>query len=92
MSGYCRNLFAGKISGASRLYVVSARGNRISLYFNEHTSVAELKLGIHERMCTPPDQQRIVWSGQQLEDAGRLYDYGLQSGDRVHVCFVPRRC
>ena len=90
MSEYCRDLFAGRVYGASRLNVVGPRGKRISLYFDENTSVAELRLGIHERVGIPPDQQRIAWSGQHLED-GKLHDYGLQHGDMVDVCGLRGR-
>lgn len=40
-------------------------------------SVECVKRKIHDRDGIPPDQQRLIWKGCQLEDVDNLMDYGI---------------
>ena len=48
-------------------------------------TVEDLKAMIHDKQGIPPDQQRLVWSGKQLEDGRTLADYGIGLGAVVHL-------
>lgn len=60
-------------------------GKTVSIEVEEGESIEDVKAKISEKEGIPPEQQRLIFGGQQLEDAKTLQDYGVGDDDTFHL-------
>ncbi|XP_058448014.1 uncharacterized protein LOC131428249 [Malaya genurostris] len=68
-----------------QIYVKTLTGRTIVLSVEATDSVESLKKKVEEREDVPPNNQRLLFAGKQLEDGRFLSDYSIIKGSTVHL-------
>ena len=53
-------------------------------------SIGDLKIMIRNLQGTPPDQQRLIFKGKQLNDSRTLSEFGIKDGSSLHCLILHR--
>ncbi len=71
--------------GGMQVFVKTLTGKTISVDVEPDESVESLKSKIQEKEGIPPDQQRIIFGGKQLDSMKSLSDYEIDDDSTVHL-------
>lgn len=70
------------------IFIKTVAGQSITLEVELSDSIQSVKEKIQDHTGTPPDHQRLIFLGRQLQDDKTLADYGIEKESTIEIILM----
>lgn len=79
------SLAQDQTAGTMSITVKALSGTQTTLRVSPSDKIAQVKEKLSEAEGYPPEQQRLIYAGKQMEDDRTLSDYNVQNESTLHM-------